>query len=148
MPSRDNQPPNHPLVEGVLCAIADWVNKYRFAFGQQTQLGLCGPDQVMSMAKDIGVTPSELRELASKGPDAADLIQKMLVALHVDPKALAHGDPLAMRDLQKLCIVCSNKSQCEHELANGTAAEHFRVFCPNAVTLDALFTPLDRSSRH
>jgi hypothetical protein len=33
----------------------------------------------------------------------------------------------------------ANKKRCEHELANGTAGEHFRDFCPNAFTLDALF---------
>jgi hypothetical protein len=62
----------------------------------------------------------------------------MLVALHVDPKVLADMDPLIMRELKWLCITCSNKKRCEHELARGTAAEHFHKFCPNAVSLDEL----------
>ena len=148
MANRDNRQPDYPLVERVLGAIADCVNKYRNAFGVQNQLGLCGPDEVMLMAKDLGVTPGQFRELAGKGPDAADQLQKMLVALHVDPKKLAHADPITMRDLQRLCITCSNKKRCEHELANGTAADHFREFCPNAVTLDTLFDKPGRPSRH
>jgi hypothetical protein len=32
-----------------------------------------------------------------------------------------------MRDLQRLCIVCGQKRRCQHELARGTAAEHFFV---------------------
>jgi hypothetical protein len=33
----------------------------------------------------------------SKGPHAADLLQKMLVALNVDPAAIAKMGPLVMR---------------------------------------------------
>jgi hypothetical protein len=91
---------------------------------------------------------NELRGLATKGPGAADVLQKMLLALSVDPKALAEADPAVMRDLQRICILCSQKGRCQHELAEGTAAEHFREFCPNAYTLDALFKQTERLSRH
>ena len=53
-----------------------------------------------------------------------------------------------MRDLQRLCMVCAQKGHCQHELAQGTAAEHFREFCPNAYTLDALFKQKMRPSKH
>jgi hypothetical protein len=62
----------------------------------------------------------------------------MLIALRVDPHVLVNTNPAVMRDLQRLCVVCSQKGRCEHELAKGTASEHFREFCPNAFTLDAL----------
>jgi hypothetical protein len=44
-----------------------------------------------------------------------------------------------MRDMQRLCISCEAKQRCEHELTQGSAARHYREFCPNAFTLDALF---------
>jgi hypothetical protein len=44
-----------------------------------------------------------------------------------------------MRDMQRLCMSCDAKRHCEHELAQGSAAGHYREFCPNAFTLDALF---------
>ncbi len=93
----------------------------------------------MRVARDLGISSSELLEIERKGPGAADLLKKMLVALHVDPNVLAKTDQQIMRDLQRLCITCSEKKRCEHELASGTAGEHFRDFCPNAFTLDALF---------
>ena len=62
----------------------------------------------------------------------------MLIALRVDPHVLVNTNLAVMRDLQRLCVVCSQKGRCEHELAKGTASEHFREFCPNAFTLDAL----------
>jgi len=139
MPNRENQPPSTPLLEVVLNGIANWVSKYRDNFGLHNQLGQCDPNEVMRAARDLGITSSELLELERKGPGAADLLQKMLVALHVDPNVLANTDQQSMRDLQRLCITCSEKKRCEHELASGTAGEHFRDFCPNAFTLDALF---------
>ncbi|MGC2824447.1 MAG: hypothetical protein WA322_09455 [Pseudolabrys sp.] len=139
MINHENGLPSNPLVETALKAIADWVGNYRDATGFNSEFGMCGPDEVMRMAKEIGVTPSQLHELVSKGPGNANLLNTMLVALHVDPKVLADMDPLIMRELRWLCITCSNKKRCEHELAKGTATEHFREFCPNAVSLDQLF---------
>ena len=139
MINHENGLPSNPLVETALKAIADWVGNYRDATGFNSEFGMCGPDEVMRMAKEIGVTPSQLHELVSKGPGNANLLKTMLVALHVDPKVLADMDPLIMRELRWLCITCSNKKRCEHELAKGTATEHFREFCPNAVSLDQLF---------
>jgi hypothetical protein len=147
MISRENGLPSNPLVETALKAIADWVGNYRNATGN-SEFGMCGPDEVMRMAKEIGVTPSQLHELVSKGPGNANLLKTMLVALHVDPKVLADMDPLIMRELRWLCITCSNKKRCEHELAKGTAPEHFREFCPNAVSLDELFDQKGQPSSH
>jgi hypothetical protein len=148
MINRETGLASNPLVETAFRAIADWVSNYRHAFGFKNEFGTCGPDEVMRMAKEIGVTPSQLHELVSKGPGGANLLKTMLVALHVDPKVLADMDPLIMRELKWLCITCSNKKRCEHELARGTAAEHFHEFCPNAVSLDELLGQNEPPSSH
>lgn len=137
MPNRENQPPSAPVVDVVLEAIAEWVSKYRDKFSLYNQLGRCGRDEVKRVATELGVTANELLELARKGPGAADLLQKMLIALDVDPKP----NPRIMGDLVRLCVTCSEKKRCEHELANGTPGVHFREFCPNAFTLDSLLDP-------
>ena len=138
MTNRENELPQYPLVEAALKAIADWVTSYRKAIGFNNEFGMCGPDEVMRMAKDIGVTPSQLQELVRRGPDSANLLKNMLIALRVDPKTIADIDPLVMREMKWLCITCNNKKRCEHELAKGTATEHFHEFCPNAVSVDEL----------
>jgi transcriptional regulator with XRE-family HTH domain len=127
-------------LESILNVIAQWVRKYRYARGIRDELMNCGPDEVANIARGLGVSPSELVNLASKGPEAATSLQKMLLALGVDPKSLASDDPIMMRDLQRLCIACGHKRECEHDLAAGTAAENYRDYCPNAYTLDDLFT--------
>ena len=144
MVNRETRIPDNPLVETTLNAIADWVSKYRNAIG----FGMCEPDEVMLVAKKIGATPSQLRELDSKEPGKAKLLKAMLTALRVDPKVLADLDPLIMRELKWLCITCGARKRCARELAKGTATEHFREYCPNAVSLDELLDQKDPPSSH
>jgi hypothetical protein len=144
MINRETQLPSGASVETALKAIADWVSNYRNAIGLDEE---CGPSDVMRMAKEIGVTPSQLYELTT-GPIDAKLLKSMLVALHVDPKVLADMDPLIIRELKWLCISCGNKKRCERELARGTAADHFHEFCPNAVSLDELLNQKGQPSSH
>lgn len=139
MPGGKIAEPHYPTVEFVLDAIAGWINKYRDLDRANREFRYCSQEDVKRIASDLGLEASQLRSLAAKGPGAADLLQKMLVALSVDPKVLAESEPALMRDLQRLCIVCGQKGRCQHELAQGTAAEHFHEFCPNAYSLDALF---------
>ena len=146
MPDPQGEPSRTALIEVVIGSIADWVSKYRQKFRFDSSLGVCSPDEVMNIARDLRLSTAELQELARKGPNAADLLLKMLVALKVDPVALEKADPQVMRDLQRLCTTCGAKKRCEHELVQGTAGEHFREFCPNAFTLDALLDQKSRSS--
>ncbi|MGA7309873.1 MAG: DUF6455 family protein [Pseudolabrys sp.] len=137
----NQQPTAHPDYESlqtVLNAIAQWVTKYRNARGISNDLANCGAEEVERIARDLRVHPKELAMIAKKGPNAADLLQKLLFALGVDAKGLEHDDPLVMRDLQRLCTTCTDKRQCQHDLANGVIAANFRDYCPNAFTLDAL----------
>lgn len=147
MPDREQQQ-HFPVLEMVLNSIADWVNNYRSSLGHGAGLSRCDRDEVMQIASDLGVSPGELRDLSNKGPGSADLVQKMLLALGIDAKALSQSDPLVMRDLQRLCTTCGDKGRCTHELADGTAQAHFHEFCPNAFTLDALFADKNKSTTH
>jgi len=54
----------------------------------------------------ISKSKTELAALPKKGPNSADLLQKLLIALGVDAKGLEYEDPLVMRDLQRLCTTC------------------------------------------
>jgi hypothetical protein len=137
--SAEVQQTSYPTVDFVMRAIASWINKYRHMTETHDAFGQCSPEDVSQIAKDLGVSTNELRTLAAKQPGAGDLVEKMLLSLHVDPQALASTQPAVMRDLKRLCVMCGEKSRCTHELKDGTADGHFQEFCPNAFTLDALF---------
>lgn len=141
MPNFARQQSRPSAVKLTVDAIANWINRYRHTLNRHDEFEKISPDQVMAMAKDIGITPTQLRELASKRPGAADLLQKLFVALNIDPKKLDQIDVRIARDMHWLCATCNNKARCKHELAAGTAAENFREYCPNAIDLGALFNP-------
>jgi hypothetical protein len=124
---------------GVLDAIAAWVKNYREAIGLRNEMANCTPEQVAAIARDMGLTSGELLSITAKGPHAADELPRLLRALGVNPDKLASQDPGTMRDLQRICVTCGHKGQCQHDLAQGTAASHYRDYCPNAISLDALF---------
>jgi len=140
MASATRERPTHPTLAPILGAIADWVKKYRYVAGLRNELAYCGPEEIANTARELGLSSRDLYRIARKGPHAADLLQKMLLALGVNPQALASQDPMIMRDLQRLCIMCGQKKQCKHELAAGTAGKNYREFCPNAFTLEALLS--------
>jgi hypothetical protein len=139
LPDLERRPPSAPLAEVVLRGIANWVSKFRSILGLHDQLGQCRPDEVKRAISDLGLAPSAFSELVLNGSDAADLLQKMLVALHVDPNILANTDPQIVRDLRRMCITCSERKRCVQEVASGAADQRFREFCPRAFTFDVLF---------
>ena len=146
MPNPDT--PKHSTIDLIVDAIAAWVGKYRWTLGDNVGLDRCGPSEVKQIAKELGLSTGELKDIAAKGPGAADQLRKMLLALDVDPEAIMKSDPAVMRDLQRLCVACDHKSRCRHEFMAGTAAAHFREFCPNAFTLDALFAERGPAAQH
>ena len=132
-------PDEHGPIESIFGAIANWVTRYRQAAGLRRELAKCGPEEVAAIARDIGLSTQELELIASKGPNAADELPKLLRALGVDPKKLLSDRNRTLRDLQRICITCGSKAQCRYELAAGTAATHYHDYCPNAVSIDELF---------
>ncbi len=138
--SNDIHQPPKLGVAPVFDAIANWVKKYRDAVGLRAELAHCGADEVAHIAHDLGMNSEEFVSLASKGPHAADQLPKLLRALGVDPVELASVDPGNLRALERICITCGHKDQCEHDLAAGNAAKHsYRDYCPNAKSINALF---------
>jgi hypothetical protein len=121
--------PSDPLVRTSFKAIADWVSNYRRVIGLTKEFDMCRPDEVMRMAKEIGMTPSQLHKL-SKGQANADLLTRILVALHVDPKVLADMDPLIVRELKWLCSTCSSKNDAHMSLPREQLPRISKSFAP------------------
>jgi hypothetical protein len=84
------------------------------------------------------VTPADLDELVRLGPHAADELPRMLRALGINEASLARAQPLVLRDMERVCAMCHQKRECDHDLNAGTAAQHYEDYCPNAPTIDRL----------
>ena len=73
-----------------------------------------------------------------RGPHAADELPKMLTALRIDQDDLARAEPLVLRDMERVCALCSQKRRCDRDLAAGASAPHYQEYCANGPTIDGL----------
>jgi hypothetical protein len=90
------------------------------------------------IAGDLQISPDDLEALVEKGPHAADELEKLLQALGIDEARLARTLPMVLRDMERVCALCSHKRECDHDIATGTSAERYEDYCLNASTIAGL----------
>jgi len=124
---------HYPVVESVIDLFAKWLQHRR-----EIAACRCEAGEYARIASDLGVSPGELDELVRRGRHAADQLQGMMAALKLDTGKIARVEPLVLRDMKRVCAMCERKRRCDHELAAGTAAQHYDDYCANATTLASL----------
>jgi uncharacterized protein YjiS (DUF1127 family) len=90
------------------------------------------------LARDVSLSPWDLRAIAVKWPDGGDLLRHRLTALQLDPERFSSSQSGALRDLERVCTLCGSKSRCERDLAGNASSAEWRGYCLNVATLDAL----------
>lgn len=101
-------------------------------------LSCCADAEVERMARDMQMSPAELRAVVRRGPNAADLLLKRMAALDLDPSEVSQVAPETFRDLQRSCALCESKRRCSRDIASNPAKPEWKDYCPNAATLMAL----------
>ena len=122
----------------VLGRVGEWLKTWWERSTVLAELEACSGREMERMARDAGVGVADLRVLAGRWPDAADLVQRRMAALGIDAAQVDATEPAVMRDLQRVCSLCDNKRVCEHDLVRNPANAAWRDYCPNTGTLDAL----------
>jgi hypothetical protein len=118
--------------------VGGWWKKWRERNTALAELAQCGGAEMEHIARDTGLSIGDLRVLAGRWPDSADLLSRRLAALGQDAADITRGQPQVMRDLQRVCSICANKRVCEHDLDRSPGAVAWVDYCPNAETLDAI----------
>lgn len=106
--------------------------------GPASDFACCAEGEVERIAKDFGMPASEIRRLASLGPESADLLLRRMAALDLDRKEVAQVEPATFRDLQRLCTLCESHRQCARDLARDSGDPVWEDYCPNVAVLRAL----------
>jgi hypothetical protein len=106
--------------------------------GSQSSFGNCGDEGVERMAHDLGISTTELRQLASHGAESADLLVERMAALDLDQNEIARTEPATFQDLQRVCTMCDCHRRCARDLARDPLDPVWKDYCPNAQTLAAL----------
>ena len=124
----------YSAVGRVVDSFGEWL-KHRRELREMREMDAANFSQI---AGELRMTSADLEALVRQGPHAADELPKMLTALGIDQEALARTEPLVLRDMERVCAMCSHKRQCDRDLAAGTAAAHYEAYCANAATIDGL----------
>ncbi|MGD9767702.1 MAG: DUF6455 family protein [Pseudolabrys sp.] len=93
--------------------------------------------ELSRIAHDLGLTESELKMLARKGPQSPQLLYDRLRELGLDRQDLAKAGPAVMRDLEHTCAMCHSQRRCAKDLARHDV-EAGRTYCGNETTLQEL----------
>jgi len=99
----------------------------------------CGPAETARIAHDIGVSGvAELRVLAGKWPDSADLLSRRMRQINLDATKIVRVEPQVVRDLERVCTLCASKRRCTRDFAKDRSPSSWQAYCPNTMTLKAL----------
>jgi hypothetical protein len=119
-------------------AFRGWVRQRRLINECRRRFDGCDSYEIDRIAKDVGLSPGELRQMAKLRPDAAKLLLDRMAAQHLDAQAIDKSDPSTMRDMQRLCSSCAAKKRCQRDLITDRDNPVWRQYCPNSGTLGAL----------
>lgn len=111
------------------------TNSLRQRTASVNEIERLDPQELKRLARDLGTSVGEIRVLATKDKNSADLLVRRMATLGLTP---ARVDPMIMRDLERCCSKCSDKGLCVHELEDQPREPLWPKYCPNEQTLAAL----------
>jgi uncharacterized protein DUF6455 len=123
----------------IMNVVVEWGRLCRVAFGGRDELVQSLRQESVRAAHAFAAQTAGLMQSVPGWPQAAILLRRMMIALGLDPDSPALKDHAAIGELQRTCAACEHKPECADDLANGTAAENFYAYCPNAKTLDSIY---------
>jgi hypothetical protein len=53
---------------------------------------------------------------------------------------LSRTQPLALRDMTRVCASCQQKRRCNRDLSTGASAQHYEEYCLNTPAIEELKT--------
>jgi hypothetical protein len=94
-------------------AVAEWWRNWKMTRRNVAALACCGAEETGRIAHDVGVSVPQLRALAGKWPDSADLLKRRLVELGLDTAEIRRAEPQVLQDL----TMCTSGRTCARDLA-------------------------------
>jgi hypothetical protein len=120
--------------------VSEWWQEWTGFNPTYSDMFCCAQEEVDRIAHDIGVSASELRKLATLGPNAADQLLARMEEIGVHPDVVERAEPSTFQDMQRTCSLCDSHKRCEQDLANHSTGRAWEHYCANASTLKMLRT--------
>jgi len=118
----------------IVTQFRSWLSRLR----QRAELDRFSGAELQILAQDVGLTPSDLRQVTEGNPEAGELLPRRMAALGIDAREVARMLPEVLRDLQRVCASCEKYGRCVRDLDRGTLGAGWLGYCPNADTLRQL----------
>lgn len=103
---------------------------------QSRQLQRLDHAEFEKIARDIGVSVSELFALASKRVDIQELLKRRLAEIGLSEDLLRECYPKVLSNLDRVCAGCAFTAQCSDDFKQHRPGRS--DYCPNTPTLEAL----------
>jgi hypothetical protein len=124
---------------GFVHQFAQWWRECAARRSTLAALADCGPAETARIAHDVGVSgAAELRVLAGKWPNSADLLSRRMRQIRLDAAHIVQVEPQVVRDLERVCTLCASKRRCSRDVAKERSPSSWQAYCPNTMTLKAL----------
>jgi hypothetical protein len=121
-----------PIVDKVVGAFGNWLKRRR----DIREIREFDSGELARIASELNVPTADLDKLVHQGPHSSDELLQLLTLLGLDKNALAKTQPLALRDMTRVCASCQQKRQCNRDLSTGASAQHYEEYCLNAPAID------------
>jgi hypothetical protein len=121
-----------PIVEDAINLFGDWL-KHR---QEMRELRDMNSGEFTRIAQDLCVSPAEFDAVVRKGPQASDELPRLLKSLGIDEASLSRTQSALQRDMVRVCASCRQKARCNYDLDEGTSAQHYEEYCPNAPAIE------------
>jgi hypothetical protein len=133
---------------GFVRTLARWWQECASRRRTLQTLADCGPAESARIAHDVGVSgAAELRVLAGKWPNSADLLARRMRQIKLDAAEIAQVEPQVVRDLERVCTLCTSRRRCGRDFAKERSPSSWQAYCPNTMTLKALIAEHSAGAR-
>jgi hypothetical protein len=117
----------------MLGRVIAWVRDHAAA---GSDLAALSREELQRIADDLSLATTDLQSFARGARDNTLLMERTMRCRGLDPNQVRNAHPVLLRDIERVCTQCPSTGKCRRELDAGSAAEHFRRYCPNAATFD------------
>ena len=131
----------HTTVDTLLGHLRDW-------WRARNELASIDQHELGRIAGELGMTTKDLKDLAARGPDSANLLYERMHALGISRADVERAAHNLMRDLERTCACCNEKGICEKDLSKRPDDPGWKHYCPNAITLESLIRLRSNSAAH
>lgn len=133
------QPANH----SARSVLGNFFHRAKSAFSGWREVRQLDSVEVEAVARDLNISPTDLVSLMFASSDSLESLNKRLAYEGLSEEALAASHPDELRDLRRVCSLCSEKARCARDVRHRRMAIPSK-YCPNEPTLRLLA----REARH